>query len=68
MITKPIKQADCHWNRRSLLGVFFCISCFELPKGFMRIRHYGYLSNAIKKSALEKIKRQSDERKDQTTE
>jgi hypothetical protein len=33
-----------------------------LPKGFMRIRHYGYLSNAIKKRSLEKIKRQSDER------
>ena len=30
----------------------------------MRIRHYGYLSNAIKKRALEKIKRQSDGRKE----
>lgn len=39
-----------------------------LPKGFMRIRHYGYLSNAIKKRSLEKIKRQSDERKEKAVE
>jgi len=32
-----------------------------LPRGFMRIRHYGYLSNAIKKRSLEKIKRQKHE-------
>jgi uncharacterized protein YbbK (DUF523 family) len=27
----------------------------------MRIRHYGYLSNAVKKRSLEKIKRHSGE-------
>nr|WP_275672781.1 transposase [Marinomonas algicola] len=32
-----------------------------LPKGFMRIRHYGYLSNAVKKRSLANIKRQSGE-------
>jgi hypothetical protein len=29
-----------------------------LPKGFMRIRHYGYLANAIKARSLECIRRQ----------
>ena len=29
-----------------------------LPKGFMRIRHYGYLSNAIRRKSLNQIQRQ----------
>ncbi|OPX54098.1 hypothetical protein BTE48_16005 [Oceanospirillum multiglobuliferum] len=28
-----------------------------LPKGFMRIRHYGYLSNAVKTKSLSIIRK-----------
>ncbi|WCN14031.1 hypothetical protein GV054_13995 [Marinomonas mediterranea] len=33
-----------------------------LPKGFMRVRHYGYMSNAIRRKSLLKIREQDTPR------
>jgi|UniRef100_UPI0002D7F564 Putative transposase. len=36
-----------------------------LPKGFMRVRHYGYMSNAIRRKSLLKIREQGTPRPEQ---